>query len=79
MGARDVHRYCRTDDTSLSLLRAAMARFSLSARSYHRVLKIARTIADLEGTETIRAADVAEAIQYRGLDRNALEHMGQAP
>ncbi|KPK79952.1 MAG: hypothetical protein AMS25_10915 [Gemmatimonas sp. SM23_52] len=79
MGPRDVHRYCRTDETSLSLLRAAMARFSLSARSYHRVLKLARTIADLEASEIIRAAHVAEAIQYRGLDRNILDLAGACP
>ncbi len=70
MGARDVRRYCGAEETGLSLLRAAMVRFGLSARTYHRVLKIARTIADLEGAEVIRAAHVAEAIQYRGLDRN---------
>jgi magnesium chelatase family protein len=72
MGARDVRRYCRADDTGLSLLRSAMARFGLSARSFHRVLKIARTIADLAESETIRSAHIAEAIQYRGLDRNVL-------
>ncbi len=70
MGAREVRRYCGAEETGLSLLRAAMARFGLSARSFHRVLKIARTIADLEGAEVIRAAHVAEAIQYRGLDRS---------
>jgi magnesium chelatase family protein len=52
MGARDVYRFCRADDTSLSLLRPAMARFSLSARSYHWVLKLARTIADLKPSDT---------------------------
>jgi magnesium chelatase family protein len=79
LGARDVYRFCRADETSLSLLRAAMARFSLSARSYHRVLKLARTIADLEASEIIRAAHVAEAIQYRGLDRNILDLAGACP
>jgi magnesium chelatase family protein len=72
MGARDVRRYCRAEETGLSLLRSAMARFGLSARSFHRVLKIARTIADLAESETIRSAHIAEAIQYRGLDRNVL-------
>jgi magnesium chelatase family protein len=47
-----------------------MGRFNLSARSFHRVLKIARTIADLEGCKIIRSAHMAEAIQYRGLDRS---------
>jgi magnesium chelatase family protein len=46
-----------------------MGRFNLSARSFHKVLKIARTIADLEASETVGAAHVGEAIQYRGLDR----------
>jgi magnesium chelatase family protein len=69
MEARDVRSFCRADDTALSLLRAAMGRFSLSARAFHRVLKIARTIADLAASEIVRAAHVGEAIQYRGLDR----------
>ncbi len=69
MEARDVRSLCPADETAMSLLRAAMGRFSLSARSFHRVLKIARTIADLAGSETVRAAHVGEAIHYRGLDR----------
>jgi magnesium chelatase family protein len=71
MNARDVRKFCDADETGLSLLRSAMARFGLSARSFHRVLKIARTIADLAESEMIRSAHIAEAIQYRGLDRNA--------
>jgi magnesium chelatase family protein len=71
MEARDVRSFCQADETAMSLLRAAMGRFSLSARSFHRVLKIARTIADLAGSETVRAAHVGEAVQYRGLDRAA--------
>jgi magnesium chelatase family protein len=70
MGAREVREYCGAEETAVSLLRAALARFGLSARSYHRVLKIARTIADLAESEIIRTADVAEAIQNRGLDRS---------
>ncbi|UCC49178.1 MAG: YifB family Mg chelatase-like AAA ATPase [Gemmatimonadota bacterium] len=72
MSARDVRKFCDADQTGLSLLRSAMARFGLSARSFHRTLKIARTIADLAESETIRSAHIAEAIQYRGLDRNTL-------
>ncbi len=70
MSARDVRKFCDVDETGLSLLRSAMARFGLSARSFHRVLKIARTIADLAESKTTRSAHIAEAIQYRGLDRN---------
>ena len=69
MGARDVRRFCTAEETGMSLLRAAMARLCLSARAFHRVLKIARTIADLGESEIIRTAHVAEAIQYRTLDR----------
>jgi magnesium chelatase family protein len=76
MAARDVRRYCAAEETGLSLLRSAMARFGLSARTFHRVLKIARTIADLAGSETIRTSHVAEAIQYRGLDRTVAEPTG---
>ncbi len=72
MGARDVGRYCSSDETALSLLRAAMGRFGLSARSFHRVLKVARTIADLDGTEGVCSTHVAEALQYRDLDRSVL-------
>ncbi len=79
MGAREVRAFCRTEDTALSLLRSAMARFSLSARSFHRVLKIARTIADLDGSRAVRTAHVAEAIQYRGLDRSADSALDVSP
>jgi magnesium chelatase family protein len=69
MTAREVRRYCRLDQPSEEILRGAITRLGLSARAYHRVLKIARTIADLSGTESIERAHVAEAIQYRSLDR----------
>ena len=72
MGVREVKVFCRAEQTGLALLRTAMSKFGLSARSFHRVLKISRTIADLEGAEIIRSANVAEAIQYRGLERNPL-------
>lgn len=69
MTPRDIHRYCRLGHSVEALLRAAITRLTLSARAYHRVLKLARTIADLAGVEAIGETHVAEAIQYRALDR----------
>jgi magnesium chelatase family protein len=69
MAARDLRRYCRLTPPVESVLRQAVARLGLSARAYHRVLKIARTIADLAGATELSAAHVSEAIQYRSLDR----------
>ena len=72
MSARDIRKYCRLSDPVESLLRTAITRLGLSARAYHRVLKIARTIADLAGEAEIGTTHVAEAIQYRSLDRARL-------
>ena len=69
MSARDLRRWCRVTDPVEQLLRTAINRLGLSARAYHRVLKIARTIADLAGSDALMPAHVAEAIQYRTLDR----------
>lgn len=69
MSARDLRRHCRLSEPVQSVLRQAVTRLSLSARAYHRVLKIARTIADLAGAAEIMTAHVSEAIQYRSLDR----------
>jgi magnesium chelatase family protein len=69
MSAREVRRWCRSNAAADALLREAVARLGLSARAYHRVLKIARTIADLAGADEVGADHVAEAIQYRSLDR----------
>lgn len=65
MGPADVRQYCKLDTTGQNLMKAAMAQLQLSARAFHRVLKLARTIADLAGAENINPAHLAEAIQYR--------------
>lgn len=69
MGPALIGRYCATDTEGKRLLQMAVERLGLSARAYHRVLKVARTIADLAGEENIAPAHLAEAIQYRQLDR----------
>ena len=69
MNAAMLREYCRPDAASAALLERAMERLNLSARAYDRILKVARTIADLAGRDTVAAADVAEAINYRSLDR----------
>jgi magnesium chelatase family protein len=71
MGAREIERYCRIGGDANRLLREAIDYFGLSARAYHRILKVARTIADLEGREAIEVRDVSEGIQYRCLDRKS--------
>jgi len=72
MTARDVRRHCRPSEPAEALLRQALAKLGLSARAYTRVLKLARTIADLAGAVEIMPAHVSEAIQYRVLDRARL-------
>jgi magnesium chelatase family protein len=69
MNARDVRRHCALDVVAERLLEGAIERLQLSARAHGRILKIARTIADLAGEERLQARHVAEAIQYRSLDR----------
>jgi len=65
MGPAHIREYCAVDEAGKSLMRAAMQQLGMSARSFHRVLKLARTIADLEGEEKIQPAHLAEALQYR--------------
>lgn len=69
MQSRHVQKWCKLDDTSRSLLEAAINKLGLSARASDRILKVARTIADLAGDEEVKAQHVAEAIQYRTIDR----------
>lgn len=64
-----LNEFCKIDRASNNLLKNAMAKLCLSARAYDRILKVARTIADLEGVDNIKAEQIAEAIQYRSLDR----------
>jgi len=72
MTSRHIRRFCPIDDSSQRLLEMAIDKLGLSARAYTRILKVSRTIADLEGEEDISSAHVSEAIQYRSLDRNIL-------
>jgi magnesium chelatase family protein len=65
MTAVEVREFCQVESSAQSLLRMAMKQMSLSARAFHRILKLARTIADLEGAAVIQAQHVAEALQYR--------------
>lgn len=69
MGSRELKSFCALDEATKELLKYAMADLNLSARAYDRVLKVARTIADLAGAESIAADHISEAIQYRSLDR----------
>lgn len=69
MTPRMIRRYCRIDSESERMLERAMTKLGLSARAYDRILKVSRTIADLEGSEDLRSAHVAEAVGYRSLDR----------
>jgi len=72
MGERELKQHCAVDDDSRRLLELAVERLGFSARAFSRILKLARTIADLENEPRILSRHVAEAIQYRNLDRHAL-------
>jgi len=69
MGSKEIRAYCALDESTLELLKMAMHDMNFSARAYDRILKVARTIADLAGSEQISSDHISEAIQYRSLDR----------
>ena len=69
MSVKQIQEYCELDITSKNMLKHAMEKLNLSARAYDRILKVSRTIADLEGIDNILPHHISEAIQYRSLDR----------
>jgi magnesium chelatase family protein len=69
MGSRELKTHCELDEPTRDLLKQAMTEYNLSARAYDRILKVARTIADLAGLEKITCDHISEAIQFRSLDR----------
>ncbi|MFZ1292094.1 MAG: YifB family Mg chelatase-like AAA ATPase [Melioribacteraceae bacterium] len=74
MGSKEVRKYCNLDEIGANLLKIAMTKLGLSARAYDRILKVSRTIADLEDSENIQPNHLSEAIQYRSLDRELWNH-----
>jgi magnesium chelatase family protein len=69
MGPKQIKQHCVLSDESQELIRVAMTELNLSARAYDRILKVSRTVADLDGSDAITSEHVSEAIQYRTFDR----------
>ena len=69
MTSRQIRQFCRLDTECMNLLRASVNELGLSARAHDKILRVSRTIADLDGSETIQANHITEAINYRMLDR----------
>lgn len=78
MSERMIHQYAEPGEDGIEMLRMAMERLNLSARAYNRILKVARTIADLEASERVLPQHLAEAISYRNLDRSDWAERGGA-
>ena len=74
MGSKEVRQFCKLDNAGSELLKMAMTKLGLSARAYDRILKVSRTIADLDNSENILPQHISEAIQYRSLDRELWKH-----
>ena len=69
MSSRHIKKYCKLDDETTALIESAFEKFHMSARGYNRILKVARTIADLDGKENIEYEHVAEALAYRNIEK----------
>jgi magnesium chelatase family protein len=70
MNSRMLRKYCKIEESGTQLLKTAMEKLGLSARAYDRILKVSRTIADLDASDNIESHHLAEAINYRSLDRD---------